>query len=295
MSKAFTSILIILSILFIHSAKLNRDIHTGEPVKESSMGREGKSTSVSESDFIEERRGNKSFTFEDLEKFVTPVSKTSKTSQEKNKEDIKLEKTLKVLQEETEEEKREQRMNNNRFTEDLDDDYVSLSYRDYIADNIDELAEAIKDNRIVETLCLYNDQIGDKEVKAISEALKVNKSITQFELSGNQIGYRGAEYLSDALKVNESITTFYLDQNEIGDRGAKAISEALKVNKSITFISLEVNQIGDKGVEYLIEALKVNKNVTIHLEDDLISPSTLKKFEKLNKKIKNITSYFYYN
>ena len=60
MSKAFNSILIILCILFIYSAKLSGDIQSGHTLKESSIGREEKSTSVSELQFIEEK-GEKSF------------------------------------------------------------------------------------------------------------------------------------------------------------------------------------------------------------------------------------------
>ena len=56
MSKAFTSILIIFSILFLYSAKLSGDLHRHQHLKESINEEENKLTSASESDFIDERR-----------------------------------------------------------------------------------------------------------------------------------------------------------------------------------------------------------------------------------------------
>ncbi len=184
-----------------------------------------------------------------------------------------------------EEEKREQRLKNNRYTKELDNETVDMSRGRYKLENIDELAEAIKDNRIVKALYLNNNEIGDTGAESISEALKVNKSITQLYLSNIQIGDRGAESISEALKVNKSINILVLDNNQIGDRGAESISEALKVNKSITTLYLSNSQIGDRGAESLSEALKVNKSITIlYLNDNQISPSLLEKIANQIKK-----------
>ena len=54
MSKALTSILLILSIIFIHSVKLREEIQTDQPLKESIPVEADKSTIVSESDFVKD-------------------------------------------------------------------------------------------------------------------------------------------------------------------------------------------------------------------------------------------------
>ncbi len=57
-----------------------------------------------------------------------------------------------------------------------------------------------------------------------------NRVVTTLYLRWNKIGDEGAKAIAEALKVNAAVTTLYLGSNNIGDEGAIAIAEALKVN-----------------------------------------------------------------
>jgi len=124
------------------------------------------------------------------------------------------------------------------------------------------LAEALKVNKSLAVLHLYNNSIGDAGAGALMEALKASKSLTKLYICQNSIGAAGAAGLAEALKVNKSLTKLYISWNSIGDAGAAALAEALKVNKSLPTLDISSNSIGDAGAAVIAEALKVNKSLT---------------------------------
>ncbi|MBP9693323.1 MAG: hypothetical protein KBE16_01255, partial [Alphaproteobacteria bacterium] len=67
------------------------------------------------------------------------------------------------------------------------------------------LADALKENRMLTTLSLGDNQIGDVGARALAEALKVNGTLTDLNLWSNQIGGVGARALAEALKVNGTL------------------------------------------------------------------------------------------
>ena len=74
-----------------------------------------------------------------------------------------------------------------------------------------------------------------------------NRVLTSVDLQVNAIGDDGAKAIAEALKVTAVLTELSLYRNNIGDDGAKAIAEALKVNAVLTKLDLEYNNMGDAG------------------------------------------------
>jgi ethanolamine utilization microcompartment shell protein EutL len=123
------------------------------------------------------------------------------------------------------------------------------------------LGEALKVNKSIQKISLYQSKLGDEGMKALAEGLKVN-NVQHIDLSDNQIGDEGAKALAEALKVNTSIRSIEISTNKIGDEGIKALSQALKVNTTLQYLGLAENKIGRAGGEALADALKINK--TLH-------------------------------
>ncbi|CAM2705336.1 unnamed protein product, partial [Rotaria socialis] len=123
------------------------------------------------------------------------------------------------------------------------------------------LADALRVNTTLTRLDLYTNQIGDSGAQYLGEALKTNKSLTLLQLQTNQIGDSGAQYLADALKVNKTLNILCLHENQIGDTGAQHLGNALKTNQTLTELRLYTNKIGDSGAQYLGEALKTNQSL----------------------------------
>jgi Ran GTPase-activating protein (RanGAP) involved in mRNA processing and transport len=120
------------------------------------------------------------------------------------------------------------------------------------------------------TLCLRENQIGDKGAQHLAIALQQNKvtwvrlcffvftihslfaqTLIVLNLGWNQIGDEGAQHLANALQQNkvtlfrlclfvfiyafvffkQTLTTLELEQNRIGGEGAKYLASALQQNK----------------------------------------------------------------
>ncbi|CAF4653303.1 unnamed protein product, partial [Rotaria socialis] len=123
-----------------------------------------------------------------------------------------------------------------------------------------QLTQLIKNNINAATVQFQSQNLNDQDMKLVAnELLQVNKVVTTLYLHANQIGDVGAQFLAGALKVNTTLTRLDLYTNQIGDSGAQYLGEALKTNKSLTLLQLQTNQIGDSGAQYLADALKANK------------------------------------
>ncbi|KAJ3275924.1 Leucine-rich repeat-containing protein 71 [Terramyces sp. JEL0728] len=77
------------------------------------------------------------------------------------------------------------------------------------------------------TITLRGNNITDLGVKLISNALKANRNLVGLDLFENKIQKGGAEALSEALKVNSCLQALNLGKNHIGDDGALFLSKAL--------------------------------------------------------------------
>lgn len=281
MSKISYFILIIISILFLYSAKLSGNIQSDFTLK-ASIG-ENKIPSEN-SHMLLERRG---------ESYL-----------ENNLSSINL--RLNMLDDESskvlDKEKEEERRRKNRFTKDLDHEVVIISSQINLAEDIIELAEAIKYSTKVRSLNLSNNNIGNKVSDILTEAIKANNRITKLvlsynklgdgfaeslskilvrnktiailDLSHNQISESGADSLSKALKDNNTLNKLYLSYNQIKEDGAQSIGEDLLANNqviAIEYLDLSGNHIGDRGVNHISKGIKNNKTITeLHLSNNQI-------------------------
>ena len=165
-----------------------------------------------------------------------------------------------------------------------------------------ELVRAYETDRIKKTreLILSKNEIGDAEVAVLAEILRVNNKVLEsLALEGNPIGNFGAECLAEALmtnttlrslgiyfkkprsrreisiradgaghiaralKVNTSLLTLDLNGNKIGDRGATEIARALLENCTLESLDVRYNGIRDRGAAALAKSIKENTNTAL--------------------------------
>lgn len=155
----------------------------------------------------------------------------------------------------------------------------------------ERLAEAMKENKLLTTLRLVGNQIGDDGCKfmagaltcntirlqqlslcdnilcnlgatRLADAMTNNTTLLMLDMSCNAIGDGGAEKLANALLHNTTLRELNLGCNQIGDEGAEAIASALIQNKSLRKLWLNSNKIDDDGANKLIQGLKLNFTVT---------------------------------
>ncbi|CAM2705334.1 unnamed protein product, partial [Rotaria socialis] len=150
--------------------------------------------------------------------------------------------------------------------------------------------ELLQVNKVVTTLYLQANQIGDVGAQFLADALRVNTTLTELRLYTNKIGDSGAQYLGEALKTNQSLQDLRLQTNKIGDSGAQYLADGLKVNKTLTYLHLAQNQIGDSGTKHLADALTLNKNLTqLYLGTNQISDNGAQLFAEVLKTNKTLT------
>ena len=151
------------------------------------------------------------------------------------------------------------------------------------------IAEALKANKIVSSLCFDRNSISNEGAIAIAEMLEVNKTINKVSLNRNDISFEGVARLAQALTVNQTLVDLNIANNPLGDHGIEAICETLKTNKklktlivhathisligikalaemckkncSIEHLSIGQNSIADDGAQLIAEALKVNSSI----------------------------------
>lgn len=147
--------------------------------------------------------------------------------------------------------------------------------------------------RVLASLYLESDYIGNEGAKSLLESLKDNEVlITSLNLGANGIcgiyeygdslygdgdgEYADDEYiygeytvvaihaLSERLKVNEVLNTLDLGTNGIGDEGVKCLSEALKINGVLTTLDLGWNSINDVDVSrQLIDIIWTHPSLSV--------------------------------
>eukprot|EP00808_Paulinella_micropora_P025841 g78556.t1 len=80
-----------------------------------------------------------------------------------------------------------------------------------------------------------------------------NKVLQTLNIVDNNIGDQGAAAFADALKVNTTVQTLNIGYNNLGDKGAALIAEAIKFNK--TLLGLNIANNGLRTINPTLEAL----------------------------------------
>merc|ERR1712227_244140 len=88
------------------------------------------------------------------------------------------------------------------------------------------MGEALKINSKLQTLWLFQNQVGDVGAKALGEALKINKTLTHLSIAQNHFGDDGAIPFAQAVKQNKVIDTLVLIANQVTDSCNDCIREA---------------------------------------------------------------------
>ena len=84
-------------------------------------------------------------------------------------------------------------------------------------------------NRVLSTLSLSVNKIGDEGAMAIADSLKSGMAVlTTLRLKFNEIGAEGAIAIAEALKVTAVLTKLVLKYTNLGDAGKKAVRDAVK-------------------------------------------------------------------
>jgi hypothetical protein len=139
------------------------------------------------------------------------------------------------------------------------------------SEGAEALAEALKRNKTLRRLELYNNRIDHKGVKALAEAIKENSVIEFIDFKLNLFESEGAAALGGALAVNTSLTHIDIEACNIMASGAKAIASGLQFNTNLLILKMKSNAITPKGAFAIANVLE-NYNRTLqelHLRDNL--------------------------
>ena len=108
------------------------------------------------------------------------------------------------------------------------------------------LAESLRANSTLKSLCLSEACVDDVGAAAIADALRMNSTLESLELDCNNIGDVGAAAFGDALRVNNTLTELLLSDNCISAAGMTVLGEMLLVNDKLKCLDLMGNNVGRK-------------------------------------------------
>eukprot|EP00826_Nyctotherus_ovalis_P029844 TRINITY_DN2367_c0_g2_i1.p2 TRINITY_DN2367_c0_g2~~TRINITY_DN2367_c0_g2_i1.p2 ORF type:complete len:338 (+),score=63.72 TRINITY_DN2367_c0_g2_i1:433-1446(+) len=126
------------------------------------------------------------------------------------------------------------------------------------------LANLMKATRVISSLDLSRNPIGDKGIADLSQALKYSFSLVHLDLSSTNLGPKGGSRLFKGLAVNESITHLNVSshkglyRNKLGTKGLKKIVAVLKNNRVLAILNVAGNAIRAEGLAYVAEGIAGN-------------------------------------
>jgi Ran GTPase-activating protein (RanGAP) involved in mRNA processing and transport len=158
-----------------------------------------------------------------------------------------------------------QAINNNQCTE------LRLISNQIISSGASILADTLLNNRTLELLSLWNNQVGDRGVQSLSNALSINRStLKKLDLSQNDVTDEGARHLAQMLKTNKILTHLTLSNNKISNEGVQLLADALQNrNNTLKKLSLTQNKLlSDASVDFLLNMFKHNRSLEKLWVDD---------------------------
>lgn len=101
---------------------------------------------------------------------------------------------------------------------------------------------------------ISKNNLGVAGAKYFAEALKTNKSIKTVNLFNNKIAFEGAKFIGAALTVNSSLQFLEVGHNRIRDKGLKILVEGIKLNpkSKMECLGLRFNFLTALGVEKFV-------------------------------------------
>ena len=124
------------------------------------------------------------------------------------------------------------------------------------------LAQALQQNKVVEVLNLCNNNIGNEGAIAFARTLQTNQTLKELNLCSNNIGNEGVIALANVLKTNQTLKELILScNNDIGNEGVKALAQALQTNKTLKKLFFSGDEIGNESAIALAQALETNQTL----------------------------------
>jgi len=124
------------------------------------------------------------------------------------------------------------------------------------------IANALKNNKTLKTLCLWSNKITDEGAIALADALKDNKTLLELRLADNRITDIGVSALADRLKINNTLQVLGLSGNKITDSGAISLARLVFKNDVLKELCLRDNHISDAGMIAMAKSLVGNIALT---------------------------------
>ncbi|GBG31769.1 Protein kinase, putative [Hondaea fermentalgiana] len=133
--------------------------------------------------------------------------------------------------------------------------------------SLDELLCALRGNKTLVKLQLYNNGLGSVGAKVVASFLKQADCFVQvLSLRNNVIGAEGGIALGDSLRKNTSLCALDLGMNAIADAGCREICSALADTKSqsnLKLLSLFFNNLTEKSDDCLRTLFERHKNLEV--------------------------------
>lgn len=141
--------------------------------------------------------------------------------------------------------------------------YLNLRYHNAKSDEqIFRLAEALKNNTILDSISFSHNSINVKCIQAILEALETNKHLTELHINENYVNKELLYSIQQLLRRNTTLNKLNLRGNNIDSEGAKILAKGLKDNNTLNTLDIYNNQICDDGIEALAGSLEDNFSIT---------------------------------
>lgn len=140
------------------------------------------------------------------------------------------------------------------------------------------LADALRGNSSLRSLCLRWNSIQESGASALALALK-DSQLRSLDAFCNSFGNSGVLHLARALEGHPYLTDLDLGWNSVGDEGAAALADFLTKNVTLCDLGLEQNLIKEKGAKMLAEALQQSNLLKLRLNGNPLGEAGVQAFE----------------
>lgn len=104
-------------------------------------------------------------------------------------------------------------------------------------------------------LCLSNNALGEKGVRAFSELLSSQNNLEELYLMNNGISEEAAKAVCELIPSTKKLKTLHFHNNMTGDEGAISISELLKKSPILEDFRCSSTRVGSEGGVALSDAI----------------------------------------
>lgn len=139
---------------------------------------------------------------------------------------------------------------------------LHIAYLSMQAEGFATLARMLISNTSLQTLCLANNEIDDRDMALLSQALAQNKGLQlkAIQLSFNKITCVGIECFMNAIWGSQTMKEIKIDNNKIQDRGVQLCAVVLgSVNLEV--LDIGYNRVSTVGLKGLMKSLSENSSL----------------------------------